>query len=211
MRGIGAGYPRVIGYHPGVGYVAGADYIVGVDPATGAPLAAPVPMAVHPAPAPSVHSAPWRPMMAPGNPPLGEGHVPMPLTAETFNGQWTATGGAGAPPGTLITFSARPQKPFKLTRILARTTVVSNTNGTAIGTPTGQLFVGTDLQQGELGFIDLATIGAGGSFDTWVSCKQAEPGVLIRLQTGLTVYPSDTTTHTDTVLVTITVLGHFLH
>jgi len=158
-----------------------------------------------------VHSAPWRPMMAPGSPPLGEGHVPMPLTAETFSGQWTAAGGGGAPPGTLITFSARPQKPFKLTRILARTTVVSNADGTAIGTPIGQLFVGTDLQQGELGFIDLATIGAGGSFDTWVSCKQAEPGVLIRLQTGLTVYPSDTTTHTDTVLVTITVLGHYLH
>lgn len=28
---------------------------------------------------------------------------------------------------------------------------------------------------------------------------------------GLTVYPSDTTTHTDAVLVTITVLGHYLH
>jgi len=200
-----AGYPRVIGYHPGVGYVAGADYVVGADPATGAP------MMVHPAPAPAIHSAPWRPMMAPGNPPLGEGHVPMPLSAETFGGAWTAVGGTGASPGTLITFSARPQKPFKLTRILARTTVVSNAQGTAIGTPIGQLFVGTDLQQGELGFIDLATIGAGGSFDTWVSCKQAEPGVLIRLQTGLTVYPSDTTTHTDQVLVTITVLGHFLH
>jgi hypothetical protein len=202
-----AGYPRVIGYHPGVGYVAGADYVVGADPTTGAPVA----MQVHPAPAPAIHSAPWRPMMAPGNPPMGEGHVPMPLSAETFSGTWTAVGGTGASPGTLITFSARPQKPFKLTRILARTTIVSNANGTAVGTPIGQLFVGTDLQQGELGFIDLATIGAGGSFDTWVSCKQAEPGVLIRLQTGLTVYPSDTTTHTDAVLVTITVLGHFLH
>ena len=200
-----AGYPRVIGYHPGVGYVAGG-YVVGADPAAPQMM-----MPVHPAPQPAAHSAPWRPMMAPGSPPLGEGHVPMPLTAETFGGQWSATGGAGAPPGTLLTFSARPQKPFKLTRILARTTVVSNTNGTAIGTPIAQLFVGTDLQQGELGFIDLATIGAGGSFDTWVSCKQAEPGVLIRCQTGLTVYPSDTTTHTDTVLVTITVLGHFLH
>lgn len=200
-----AGYPRVIGYHPGVGYVAGG-YVVGADPAGPAMM-----MPVHPAPQPQVHSAPWRPMMAPGSPPLGEGHVPMPLTAETFSGQWTAAGGGGAPPGTLITFSARPQKPFKLTRILARTTVVSNADGTAIGTPIGQLFVGTDLQQGELGFIDLATIGAGGSFDTWVSCKQAEPGVLIRLQTGLTVYQSDTTTHTDTVLVTITVLGHYLH
>ena len=200
-----AGYPRVIGYHPGVGYVAGG-YVVGADPAAPQMM-----MPVHPAPQPAAHSAPWRPMMAPGSPPLGEGHVPMPLTAETFGGQWSATGGAGAPPGTLLTFSARPQKPFKLTRILARTTVVSNSNGTAIGTPIAQLFVGTDLQQGELGFIDLATIGAGGSFDTWVSCKQAEPGVLIRCQTGLTVYPSDTTTHTDTVLVTITVLGHFLH
>jgi hypothetical protein len=206
-------YRNVVGYHPGIGYVAGGDYVVGAGypRVIGAGPAPAMHMMVHPAAAPEIHSAPWRPMMAPGNPPLGEGHVPMPLSPETFNGQWTATGGTGAPPGTLITFSARPQKPFKLTRILARTTVVSNTNGTAIGTPIAQLFVGTDLQQGELGFIDLATIGAGGSFDTWLSAKQAEPGVLIRCQTGLTVYPSDTTTHTDTVLVTVNVLGHFLH
>ena len=218
MRGrvVGAGYPRVIGeqYYPGLGvygapYVVGGAYVVGADPAAGAPPGAM--LAVHPAPHPAAHSAPWRPMMAPGVPPVGEGHVPLPLLPETFNGTWTATGGTGAPPGTIITFSARPQKPFKLTRILARTTPVSNTNGTAIGTPIAQIFVGTDLQQGELGFIDLATLGAGGSFDTWVSCKQAEPGVLIRFQVGLTAYPSDTTTHTDQVLVTLTVLGHYLH
>jgi len=195
-----AGYPRVIGYHPGVGYVAGADYVVGADPNTGAPVA----MQVHPAPAPAIHSAPWRPMMAPGNPPLGEGHVPFPLNAETFGGVWGANG-AGA--GTTITFSGRPQKPFKMTRILARTTILSNGDGTANGTPLGQIFVGTDLQQAELGFIDLATIGAGGSFDTWVSMKQAEPGVWIRIQVSLTAFP----TEPDSLSVTLTGIGHYLH
>jgi len=196
-----AGYPRVIGYHPGVGYVAGG-YVVGDEAGAMVPHA---PMlAVHPAPAPAAHSAPWRPMMAPGSPPLGEGHVPMPLNPETFNGTWGANGAAG---NAMITFSGRPQKPFKMTRILARTTILSNANGTANGTPLGQIFVGTDLQQAELGNIDLATIGAGGSFDTWVSMKQAEPGVWIRLQILLTA----TAVAPDSVQVNITGIGHYLH
>lgn len=166
-----AGYPRVIGYvaghqqYPGTGVYG--DYVVGAAP-PGATLM------VHPAGPPVVQSPPWRPMVAPGSPPVGEGHVPMPLVAETFGGVW---GAAGAAAGVMIQFSARPQKPFKMTRILARSTILSNANGTANGTPLGQIFVGTDLQQAELGYIDLATIGAGGSFDTWVSMKQAEPGV----------------------------------
>jgi len=69
------------------------------------------------------------------------------------------------------------------------------------------VFVGTDLQQGELGNIDLQTIGAGGSFDTWVSLKQAEPGVWIRLQVTLTAFPVGT----DFIVVTCSSLGHYLH
>lgn len=202
-----AGYPRVIGYvagpgqhYPGLG-VYGADYVVGA-PAP-AMHAAPM-LAVHPAAAPAIHSPPWRPMVAPGNPPLGEGHVPIPLNAETNGGVWGANG-AGA--GAQITFSARPQKPFKMTRVLARTTILSNANGSANGTPLAQIFVGTDLQQAELGPIDLATIGAGGSFDTWVSLKQAEPGVWIRFQVTLTTYP----TAPDSLMVNLTGIGHYLH
>jgi hypothetical protein len=94
-----------------------------------------------------------------------------------------------------------------MTRILARTTIISNANNTANGTPLGQIFVGTDLQQAELGFIDLATIGAGGSFDTWVSLKQAEPGVWIRIQVTLTTYP----VAPDALMVNLTGIGHYLH
>jgi hypothetical protein len=213
-----AGYPRVIGYvaghYPGLG-------IYGQDP-TAAPPGPPVPQ-MHPAllaqhhavmaqqhgmipvqgpPPPQVHSPPWRPMMAPGSPPLGEGHVPMPLNPETFNGQWGGTTGATA--GATITFSARPQKPYKTARIIVRAT---KSGATAIGNLVGQMYVGSDLQQGELGNIDLESIGAANAFDTWVSFKQAEPGVWIRIQATLTAFP----TGTDFESYTITAIGHYLH
>lgn len=202
-RVVGVGYPRVIGdyvagYYPGTG-------IYGADPATGLPISPP--------PHPQVVSPPWRPMMAPGSPPLGEGHVPLPLNPETFalssggGAVWGApAGGGGAPPGTTVTFSARPQKPFKTSRLIVRKSG-PNAIGAAV---VGQMFVGTDLQQGELGFFDIETIGAGGSFDTWVSMKQAEPGVWIRIQATLTAFPLSTT-GTDFVVVTVSAMGHYLH
>src|SRR5215472_13388800 len=125
-----AGYPRVIGYVAG-GYGYPGTGIYGVDPATGAPVAPAVhPMAVHQhgglpvhgPPGPVIHSPGWRPMLAPGSPPLGEGHVPLPMNPETFGGSWGNTTGGGAPAGTTITFSSRPQKPFKTSRLLIRGT-----------------------------------------------------------------------------------------
>jgi hypothetical protein len=196
-----AGYPRVIGYYPGTGvygYVAGAD-------AAPMPLLQHAALPVHGPPPPAVHSPPWRPMMAPGSPPLGEGHVPMPMNPETFGGTWGAGATpAGAPAGTTITFSARPQKPFKTSRLLIRPTKVG---ATALGNLVGQLFVGTDLQQGELGNLDLESLGAANAFDTWVSLKQAEPGVWIRVQATLTAFP----TGTDFETYTVSAIGHFLH
>lgn len=207
------GYPRVVGghYYPGTGmyghpydpYGVHGGYVVGA-PAQMAPLHAMGPLLQLPvqgAPPPHVQSPPWRPMMAPGSPPLGEGHVPMPLNAETFGGTW---GAGGAPAGTTITFSARPQKPFKASRVLIRPT---KSGATAIGNLIGQVFVGTDLQQGELGNIDLESLGAGGSFDTWISFKQAEPGVWVRVQATLTAFP----TAPDFETYTVTAIGHYLH
>lgn len=222
MRHIGAGYPRpyIYGYSPGTGvygapyhptgiygYIAGAE--APMMPAMAPhPLMAPVAhpaahMMVHPPPAPAVVSPPWRPMVAPGSPPLGEGHVAIPLTAETFGGQW-GNGTVGAPSGTTIIFSGRPQKPFKAARLIVRGT---KSGPTAIGNLIGQQFVGTDLQQGELGNVDLESIGAATAFDTWISWKQAEPGVWIRIQSTLTAFP----TGADFETYTITVLGHYLH
>jgi hypothetical protein len=204
------GYPRVVGeqYYPGTGmYEVQGGYVVGA-PA----LALPAPGALHaimqraipvaPQAPLQIQQPPWRPMMAPGSPPLGEGHVPMPMNAEQFGGTWG--GAAGAPAGTVITFSARPQKPFKSTRLLISAT---KSGATAIGRLIGQSFVGTDLQQAELGFVDLESLGAGGSFDTWISFKQAEPGVWIRVQATLTAFP----TAPDFETYTITGIGHYLH
>jgi hypothetical protein len=225
-----AGYPRVVGGYVAGGYVAGAHQqgyhpppphphpglgIYGQPPPYGYAPAYPPPallagphhpahLGMYPPPEPEIRSPPWRPMLAPGSPPLGEGHVPMPLNPELYGGTWGNTAGGGAAPGVTITFSARPQKPFKTARLLARGT---KSGTTAVGNLIAQLFVGTDLQQGELGFIDLESIGAATAFDTWVSLKQAEPGVWIRVQGQLTAYP----TGTDFETYTVTAMGHYLH
>jgi hypothetical protein len=204
-----AGYPRVIGYHPGVGYVAGEEVEGGYGPNEEAVVGrhhrhhGPHHVVAH------GNSAPWRDMVAPGNPPIGEGHVPMPLNAEEYNGVWggaAVTGAAAA--GTTITFSARPQKPFKMTRLLIGKG--GTAGGVAIAHLVGQAFVGTDLQQGEVGNIDLESIGAPGAFDTWMSWKQAEPGVWIRALATLLGPPVFATT-TDFVQYTVTAIGHYLH
>jgi hypothetical protein len=214
-----AGYPRVVGYYPGIGnYGPGVSgqgwgappgmhgYVAGAEAPH--PMLHPAHhqhhMPVHGAPPPVATSAPWRAMVAPGSPPLGEGHVPMPLNPETFGGSWGNTTAGGAPAGTQITFSARPQKPFKAARLLINGT---KSGATAIGRLVGQTFVGTDLQQGELGNIDLESLGAATAFDTWISFKQAEPGVWLRVQATLTAYP----TGTDFEVYTVTAIGHYLH
>jgi hypothetical protein len=207
------GYPRLVGYVAG-GYAPGtgmSGYVAGVDPATGAPVMVP---AGHPhahqhhhhahGGGHPIHSPPWRPMNAPGSPPLGEGHVQLPLSAETFGGSWGNTTAGGAPAGTTIIFSGRPQKPYKTSRLIVRGT---KSGATAIGNLIGQVFVGTDLQQGELGNSDLESLGAANAFDTWVSYKQAEPGVWIRVQATLTAFP----TGTDFETYTIMLIGHYLH
>ena len=169
------GYPRVVGGRfPGVGvygeevdgeevegYVAG--YVAGAEAAAQADVgrhhhgrggrgALLLPKQHKP----QIHSPPWRPMMAPGTPPLGEGHVPMPLNPETFNGTWGGTTGAGAGSPSRSAGDRRNRS----TEPLAASGTKSGP--TAVGRLIGQPFVGTDLQQGELGFIDLETLGAGG-------------------------------------------------
>jgi hypothetical protein len=197
------GYPRTVGYYPGTGVYG--DYVAGAAMVPFGHMPAPM-LPVHPAHGGHpIHSPPWRNMNAPGSPPLGEGHVFMPLNAETFNGTWGAGATpAGAAAGATITFTGRPQKPFKATRVIVRGT---KSGATAVGNLIGQVFVGTDLQQGDLGNVDLESIGAATAFDTWVSWKQAEPGVAIKIQATLTAFP----TGTDFELYTITVVGHYLH
>lgn len=116
----------------------------------------------------------WRKdQMAPGVQRPDEGMVPLPLI-----------GNAGAIPGQFavglaqITFVGQLQKPFRAERLLV--SVVRNT-ATANSRLLGQLFVGTDLQQGEITGFDIELIGQATSFGTRLTCQAAEPGVLIRL------------------------------
>lgn len=191
-------------------------------PAQGTPQAMMVPQAamMHPAmiddgsgcmtppgytPAITVPVPSWRgpgSMLAPGLPAPGEGHVPLPLNPET-TGTFTV-GGA-----SVLTFSGKPQKPFKTTRLVV---VASHVPAVAGGPTTparvlGQIFVGTDLQQAELGNIDLETLGAANAFDTWLSFVQAEPGVLIRIQAALS---TPLLIAGESVVVNMAALGHWV-
>jgi hypothetical protein len=215
------GYPRIVGDHGGglvpygypyppvQGYIAGPyEYPYGVvgQPAPPGPPGGHI--MVQPQHHPMIRSAPWRPMIAPGNPPTQEGHVPLPLNPETNNGVWGTAVTGGAATSATITFSARPQKPFKTARL---TVFGVKTAGAANAHMVGQVYIGTDLQQGEVGVIDLETIGGGNTFDTWVSFKQAEPGVWIRVQASLLGSPTFTTPTTDSAQYIITAMGHYLH
>src|SRR5271165_5128984 len=151
------GYPRVVGaYHPGVGapgagrqsmvrgYVAGegveGEEVIGYTH-DGEPIVGRHPHGrqhqTHGLPAHlQPQSPPWRAMIAPGSPPVGEGHVPIPLNPETFGGVWGAGATpAGAPAGATIIFSARPQKQYKTSRLLIRGT---KSGVTAVGNLVGQ-------------------------------------------------------------------------
>jgi hypothetical protein len=200
FRRVGVGYPRTVGY---VGAALPQllppnmqQYFQNAQQQAG--MGMPPPSGVAPVYGPPWRAGPDHGMTAPGTPNVQEGHVPLPLNPETNSGIFSAT-------VTNITFSSRPQKPFVLTRLLviAAKTGASATSNFLVG----QVFVGTDLQQGELGNINLEQIGAANAFDTWVSFKQAEPGVWIRVQ----AQPLAALTGSDTMTGSIQALGHYLH
>lgn len=144
--------------------------------------------------------ASWRKhQLAPGVQTPGQGMVPLPLVGQ-----------AGAVPGLFavglaqITFSGQLQKPYRAERLL--TSVIRNT-ATAVGRLLGVLYVGTDLQQAEIFGWDIELIGQPGSFGTRLTCKQAEPGVLIRMV--VTCTPALTVAG-DTIQANITFLGRVI-
>lgn len=139
---------------------------------------------------------PWRQQLAPGVMQPDEGLLPLPLTA-IANTTFTAT-------VTQITFQGQLQKPFRGERVLVS---VIRTGATAVGRCLGQFFVGTDLQQADIQAWDLELIGNPNSFGTRLTMHQAEPGVLIRVITTLSVG----LTGTDTVLLSMLLLGRIVH
>jgi hypothetical protein len=139
----------------------------------------------------------WRNQMAPGVIAPNEGLIPLPLTA-------LQAGGTFAAATTQITFQGQLQKPFRPERLLVS---VVRTGTSATGRLLAQLFVGTDLQQADINGFDIELFGAATAFGTRLTCKAAQPGVLIRLITTITSAP----TGSDTVFASCSFAGRVIH
>lgn len=139
----------------------------------------------------------WRErQLAPGVIAPDQGMLPLPLQGATTN-----TFSAGT---NTITFQGQLQKPFRGERLLVSTV---RTGVTAVGRLISQLFVGTDLQQLDVPGFDAEQVGAPNAFGVRLTMKPAQPGVFIRLVTVLNV----PVTTTDTIVVTVTLLGRLIH
>lgn len=138
----------------------------------------------------------WRNRMAPGVPMPGYGHVNLPLRPDTNGGVFT-------PAVNVIGFEARPQKPFQGMRYVA---TVRRTGAAGVQILGSGIFIGTDLQQGELGEFDVEQF-APTAFDMSMQFVQCEPGVLIRLTCrALPVVPAN-----ESLAVSMQILGNYVH
>lgn len=145
-----------------------------------------------------MHKPTWRNrQMAPGVVAPDQGMLPLPLTGSGGTNTFTASLAS-------ITFQGQLQKPFRGERLLVTTT---RTGTSATGRLISQLFVGTDLQQLDVGGFDAEQVGAVQGFGVRLTMKPAQPGVFIRLIVTL----SSALTGTDTIFTSITVLGRNIH
>jgi len=138
----------------------------------------------------------WRKgQVAPGVQAPGVGLVPLPLRPDANGGTYTAAFGT-------INWEARPQKPFRGERLLATVSVIAPAAGQV---QCDGMFVGTDLQQAELGSFDLSFFSPT-AFDVRMVFIQAEPGVLIRLQTHF-----QGVIGAGSAVVSLMLLGRYVH
>jgi hypothetical protein len=127
------------------------------------------------------------------------GMFPLPMSGTGGTNTFTAT-------VTSITFQGSLQKPYRAERLLF---VVTRIGASATNVRVqGQIFVGTDLQQGELGLIDMETLGAVTAFGTRLTLSPANPGVFVRLQCQTV---GGALTGTDTILINTFFLGQVIH
>jgi hypothetical protein len=139
----------------------------------------------------------WRNQLAPGVIQPDEGLVPLPLQPLSNSG----TFGAGV---SSITWQGDLQKPYRPERLLVS---VVRTGTTATGRLLGLLWVGTDLQQGDIFGFDIELFGSATAFGTRLTCKAAQPGVKIRM----VVTPTAVPTGTDTIFASISFAGRIVH
>jgi hypothetical protein len=127
------------------------------------------------------------------------GMFPLPLTGTGGTNTFSATVSS-------ITFQGSLQKPYRSERLIF---IVTRVGASATNLRVqGQIFVGTDLQQGELGLLDLESLGAVTAFGTRLTLSPANPGVFVRLQTQLV---GGALTGTDTILINAYFLGQVIH
>jgi hypothetical protein len=140
----------------------------------------------------------WRrSTLAPGVIAPDQGLLPLPLNGAGGTNTFTATVPS-------ITFQGQLQKPFRGERLLVS---VVRTGTSAVGRLIGQLFVGTDLQQLDVGGFDIEQVGNPQAFGVRLTMKPSQPGVFTRLVVTLNA----PLTGTDTIATTVTVLGRLVH
>lgn len=139
----------------------------------------------------------WRNQLAPGVIQPDEGLVPLALSPQ-------ANGGVFAAAFPQITFQGQLQKPYRAERLLVSTV---RTGASATGRLLVVLYVGTDLQQADINGWDAELVGQANAFGTRLTCKAAEPGVLIRAVVTVSSAP----TGTDTIFANFTFLGRIVH
>jgi len=142
----------------------------------------------------------WRNQLAPGVIQPDEGLVPLPMQPLAQSGIFSvAAGNTGT-----ITFQGDLQKPYRPERLLVS---VVRTGTTATGRLLGLLWVGTDLQQGDIFGFDIELFGSQTAFGTRLTCKAAQPGVKIRM----VVTPTSLPTGTDSIFVNVNFAGRIVH
>jgi len=139
----------------------------------------------------------WRNQLAPGVIQPDEGMVPLPMQPLSNNGTFAA--GVAS-----ITWQGDLQKPFRPERLLV---TVNRTGTSATGRLLGLLWVGTDLQQGDIFGFDIEAFGNTTAFGTRLTCKAAQPGVKIRL----VVTPTSVPTGSDSIFASVSFAGRIVH
>jgi len=142
----------------------------------------------------------WRQgQLAPGVESPQEGMVPLPM-----NPQQGSPAGTFSATVTAITYQGQLQKPYRAERLIVNTV---RTGTSATGLLLSQIFVGVDLQQGDITPLPIESLGGMGAFGTRLTLMQAPPGVLIRMPVTLSSNP----TGTDTIFAVMFWLGRILH
>lgn len=112
----------------------------------------------------------WRNRLAPGVPLPGEGLEPLPLVPSANNGIFNA-----ATP--LISFTARPQAPFRAERLLA---TVRRTGAAGILVLANNIFIGRELQLVQTGSFDIEFFSPT-AFGVRLNLVASTPGIDIRI------------------------------